>query len=179
MAFAYTARDVQISGGPRWADTELFDIEAKAPGPATIPELRLMVQALLADRFHLKMHRESKEQSVFNLLVGKKGPTLTPVESKGMGIGLGKTELRGRGTNMSGLASVLSSRVGKQVIDKTSLTGFYNFTLTWTPDDDATTAEPGPSIFNALQEQLGLKLEPAKGMVEMLIVDAVERPSGN
>jgi len=178
MAFAYTARDVQISGGPRWADTELFDIEAKAPGPATIPELRLMVQALLADRFHLKMHRESKEQSVFNLVVGKKGPTLTLVESKGLGIGLDKTELRGRGANMSGLASVLSSRVGNQVIDKTNLSGFYNFVLTWTPDD-APGTEAGPSIFNALQEQLGLKLEPAKGMVEMLIVDGVERPSGN
>src|SRR5580693_6300259 len=71
MAFAYSVRDVQISGGPRWADSELFDIEAKASGPATIPELRLMVQALLADRFHLKMHRESKEQSVFDLIVGK------------------------------------------------------------------------------------------------------------
>src|SRR5580692_4691197 len=66
MAFAYAVRDVQISGGPRWADSELFDIEAKASGPATIPELRMMVQALLADRFHLKVHRESKDQPVFD-----------------------------------------------------------------------------------------------------------------
>jgi uncharacterized protein (TIGR03435 family) len=100
------------------------------------------------------------------------------VESKSLGIGLGKTELNGRGANMSGLASVLSSRVGNQVIDKTALTGFYNFTLTWTPDEAAAT-ESGPSIFNALEEQLGLKLEPAKGNVEFLIIDSVERPSGN
>jgi uncharacterized protein (TIGR03435 family) len=178
MAFAYNVRDIQISGGPRWADTELFDIEAKTAGPAGIPELRLMVRSLLQDRFQLKMHRESKEQSVFNLVVGKKGPKLTQVESKGFGIGLDKTQLDGHGANMSGLASVLSSRVGNQVIDKTALTGFYNFTLRWTPDEAAVT-ESGPSIFTAIQEQLGLKLEPAKGNVEFLVVDSVERPSGN
>jgi uncharacterized protein (TIGR03435 family) len=177
-AFAYSVRDVQVSGGPRWADTELFDIEAKATGPATTAELRLMVRSLLEDRFKLKMHRESKEEAVFDLVVGKKGPKLTPVDKAGLGIGLGKTQLNGRGANMSGLASVLSSRVGHQVIDRTDLAGFYNFTLTWTPDDAAAT-ESGPSIFTALQEQLGLKLEPAKGTVEMLVIDGVERPSGN
>src|SRR5580658_4803312 len=66
IAFAYSVRDIQISGGPRWADTDLFDIEAKAPGPATTADLRLMVQSLLADRFQLKLHRESRDQAVFN-----------------------------------------------------------------------------------------------------------------
>jgi uncharacterized protein (TIGR03435 family) len=178
MAFAYNVRDIQVSGGPRWADTELFDIEAKATGPATTAEFRLMVQSLLADRFQLKLHRESKEQAVFHLVVGKNGPKLTPVDSAGLGIGLGKTQLNGRGANMSGLAGVLSSRVGNEVSDKTGLAGFYNFTLTWTPDEAAAT-ETGPSIFTALQEQLGLKLEPSKGVVEMLVIDGVERPSGN
>jgi uncharacterized protein (TIGR03435 family) len=178
MTFAYNVRDVQVSGGPRWSDTELFDIQAKASGPATIAELRLMVRSLLENRFQLKMHRESKEQAVFDLVVGKRGPKLTPMESKGLGIGLDKTQLNGHGATMSGLASVLSSRVGHQVIDRTELTGFYDFTLTWTPDEAAAT-ESGPSIFTALQEQLGLRLEPAKGTVEMLVIDGVERPSGN
>src|SRR5580704_17581476 len=70
IAFAYSVRDVQISGGPQWSDSDLFDIEAKAAGPATVDQLRLMVRALLADRFHLKIHREQKEQSVFDLAVG-------------------------------------------------------------------------------------------------------------
>jgi len=179
MAFAYGVRDVQISGGPRWSDTELFDIEAKAAGPASIPELRLMAKSLLEDRFKLQVHRESREQSVFDLVVGKAGPKLAPVPSAGLGIGLGKSQLNGRGANMAGLASVLSSRVSRQVIDKTDLKGFYNFTLTWTPDDEAAGPESGPSIFTAIQEQLGLKLEPAKGMVEFLVIDSVERPSGN
>jgi uncharacterized protein (TIGR03435 family) len=178
IAFAYSVRDGQVSGGPEWSDSDLFDIEAKAPGPATTDQLRVMVRALLADRLHLKVHRESKVQSVFDLVVGKKGPKLTLVQAQGLGIGLGKTQLNGRGANMSGLASVLSSRVGRQVTDKTGLTGFYNFTLTWAPDD-ATGTENGPSIFNALEEQLGLKLEPAKGLVEMLVIDTVERPSAN
>jgi uncharacterized protein (TIGR03435 family) len=179
MAFAYGVRDVQISGGPRWSDTDLFDIEAKAPGPATNAELRLMLKSLLEDRFKLKVHRESKQQSVFNLVVGKAGPKLTPVSSAGLGIGLGKSQLNGRGANMPGLASVLSSRVGRQVIDETDLKGFYNFTLTWTPDDEAAGPESGPSIVTAIQDQLGLKLEPAKAMVEFLVIDNVERPSGN
>ncbi|MGA3235734.1 MAG: TIGR03435 family protein [Bryobacteraceae bacterium] len=178
IAFSYNVRDVQISGGPRWADTELFDIEAKAPAPATTADLRLMLQSLLVDRFQLKLHREPKEQAVFDLVVARKGPKLTPVDAAGLGIGLGKTQLNGRGATMSGLAGVLSSRVGSQVIDKTGLAGFYNFTLAWTPDD-AATAETGPSIFTALQEQLGLKLEPAKGTVEILVIDSVERPSRN
>jgi uncharacterized protein (TIGR03435 family) len=178
IAFAYSVRDVQISGGPGWVDTDLFDIEAKTAGPATNPELRLMVQSLLKDRFHLKVRRESKEQAVLDLVAGKKGPKMTPVESAGLGIGLGKTQLNGRGANMAGLASVLSSRVAHQVIDKTGLTGFYNFTLTWTPDD-ANGAENGPSLFAALEEQLGLRLEPGKALVETLIIEGVERPAGN
>ena len=118
------------------------------------------------------------EQAVLDLVAGKKGPKMTPVESAGLGIGLGKTQLNGRGANMAGLASVLSSRVAHQVIDKTGLTGFYNFTLTWTPDD-ANGAENGPSLFAALEEQLGLRLEPGKALVETLIIEGVERPAGN
>jgi uncharacterized protein (TIGR03435 family) len=178
IAFAYSVGDVQISGGPRWSDSDLFDIEAKAAGPAATDKLRVMARALLADRFHLKVHRESKEQSVFDLVVGKKGPKLTPVETEGRGIGLRKTQLNGRGATMSGLASILSS-CGWPSSDRQD--GSHGI-LQFHSDLDARRShwtESGPSIFNALEEQLGLKLEPAKGPVEMLVIDAVERPSAN
>lgn len=176
VAFAYKVRDLQLSGAPRWAETEPWDISAEAPGHPTIDELRLMVQNLLADRFHLKLHHELKELAVYDLVVGRKGAILKEVDKPGHGVSPGKDRIFGVGGNMATLASVLTGTVGRMVRDRTDLKGFYDFNLTWAPDD---ASEPGASIFTALQEQLGLKLEPSKGPVDTLVIDAVTRPSAN
>jgi uncharacterized protein (TIGR03435 family) len=178
VMFAYSVRDIQVSGGPHWTDTDAFNIQAEATGHPTNAELKLMVQSLLASRFGLKFHRESKEQPVYDLVVDKKGAKLTAVDKAGIGVGFGGPLLIGRGADMATLASTLSAPLGRIVRDKTALPGFFDFRLTWTPDD-AKSDDPGPTLFTALQEQLGLKLEPARGPVEMVVIDAVEHPSAN
>ena len=177
VAFAYSVPVFRVSGGPGWTATEAYDIEAKAAGPASNAEFKTMLQALLADRFQLALHRESKESSVYNLVVAKSGPKLAKAE-KGLGVGMGKGRLNGRGADMATLASVLSRNLERTVIDRTGIGGYYDFKLTWTPDEAAAT-EPAISIFAALQDQLGLKLESARGPVEMIVIDRVERPTEN
>ncbi len=201
IGFAYDVRDHQISGGPNWRDSEKFNIEAKAPGTIKIPqgpegaaELRLMLQSLLAERFKLVVHRETREQQVYNLLVDKGGPKMkdsnvAPGQQQGLRGGRG--EITGMAAPVPLLINFLSQQLGRSVIDQTGLTGKYDFTLKWTPDP-GTAAGPragddtapsvdtsGPSIFTALQTDLGLKLQSAKGPVEMLVIDSVEKPDAN
>jgi uncharacterized protein (TIGR03435 family) len=158
-------------------DSTGWDITGKSEVPASDEQLRLMVQALLRDRFRLMVHRETKERSVYALVVGKNGPRLKEVAEAGLGIGLGRAQLRGRGASMSILASTLSDRLDRAVLDQTGLNGFYEFTLQWAPDDQTDAA--GPSLFTAMEEQLDLKLEPSKGTVETIMIDSAERPSAN
>jgi uncharacterized protein (TIGR03435 family) len=166
-------------GGPGWFDTEPFDISAKADGPASNDELRRMVQTLLAERFQLKFHRETKEQPVYALVVGKGGPKLQAAKSEGRGVGIGvRGRLNGNGADMKTLASVLADRLSRSVVDRTGLKGFYDFLLTWTPDE-VQADDPGPSLSTAIQEQLGLKLESTKAPVEMIVIDHAEKPSNN
>jgi uncharacterized protein (TIGR03435 family) len=177
IAYAYGVPDFRVLGGPAWSEGETYDITAKAAGSPTNAELKVMMQQLLASRFHLTVHSESKEASVYHLVVAKSGPKLKPAD-KGLGIGFGKGLLNGRGADMATLASVLTGRLGRTVIDQTGIEGFYEFTLAWAPDE-AASGDTTTSIFAALQEQLGLKLEAAKGPVEMFVIDRVERPSEN
>src|SRR5208337_1943145 len=223
IALAYNVRDLQVSGGPSWIDSERYNIEAKEPDsvaeelPKLPPaqrgeQLRLMVQSLLADRFKLKLSRETKELPVYALVVAKNGPKLQeakpgdtypngikgpdgrPAGGAGM-MRMGPGQLTGQGLPMASLAHLLSEQLGRTILDQTELKGKYDFTLQWTPDqslagmpmgpeggkpgtDNAPPPESsGPSIFTAIQEQLGLKLESTKGPVEIIVIDHVEHPS--
>ncbi|MGB7281171.1 MAG: M56 and DUF3738 domain-containing protein [Candidatus Acidiferrum sp.] len=225
---AYGIEDNQISGEPSWIKSNKYDIEAKMDGAEAQalgklsrdeqrPVREKMLQALLADRFKLVIHRETKELPVYALVVAKNGPKLhesKPGDTYSAGMkgidgrpaGAGMMMMRGNGGPLTGqgipianLAHVLSMQLGRTVIDKTGLTGKYDFTLQWTPDESQGPvmggpgpggggqgpggAPPpdsnGPSIFTAIQEQLGLKLESEKGPVEIIVIDHVEKPSEN
>jgi uncharacterized protein (TIGR03435 family) len=176
---AYDLRPFQVVGGPSWLDTDRFDVEAKAPG-ANQEQARLMMRRLLAERFKLTAHLETRDVPVYTLVVAKGGPKLAP--SHGDTTEINGTPAAGDSTvaykfqkvPMQMLARTLARTLQRQVSDSTGLTGEYDFTLRWTPDQNVVD-EPGPSIFTALQEQLGLKLEARKGPVEVLVIDHVER----
>jgi uncharacterized protein (TIGR03435 family) len=140
-----------------------------------------MVQALLADRFHLVVHTETRELPIYTLVVAKGGPRLGAIQENGSSVNTrnGRIEVQMR-NSVAVLADELSKVAGRDVVDKTAITGRYDLKLQWTPDDGAAPAAgSGPSLYTALEEQLGLKLEPAKGPVQVLVVDHVEMPSAN
>jgi uncharacterized protein (TIGR03435 family) len=172
---AYGVEDYRIAGGPKWLDGDKFRIVFK---PANAPQRNLMLRTLLADRFKLVLHPETKELPIYALVIGKGGPKMEKAEGPG-GTANGPAMIRGT-MDMAFLASTLSSTLGRRVIDRTSLTGPYKFSLKWTPDDRPASADnSGPSLFTAIQEQLGLKLESTKGPVEILVIDHAEKPSEN
>jgi bla regulator protein blaR1 len=199
IGWAYDMRDYQISGGPGWVGADKYNVEAKPetgvsipPGPNGAARVRLMTQSLLAERFKLSVHRETKQGSVYELVVAKGGPKLK--QAKGgwftsQGLRLGHGQVTGTAARISLLANRLSQEVGRPVLDRTGLPAAYDFSLKWTPDpvvqlgngpDPATLPDTdGPSIFTAVQEQLGLKLQPAKGPVEVLVIDHAEKPDAN
>jgi uncharacterized protein (TIGR03435 family) len=185
---AYGVRTDQISGGPSWIGSDRYDVVAKAEGEGTLSHDRAMqmLQTLLADRFQLKVHRETRETPVYELVVGKNGPKLKHVGpdttggSMTRGLNTGALHMETSKGTLEQLARQLSVTAGRPVIDKTGLAGFYAYTLDWAsgiqpPQPDSDT----PSMFTAVQEQLGLKLESARAPVEMLIVDRAEKPSEN
>jgi uncharacterized protein (TIGR03435 family) len=187
---AFDLRDNQISGGPKWLDSENYDIEAKAgegvpipAGPAGGAVLRSMLRSLLIERFGLVFHTESKEEPVYELEVAKGGPKLKAAEVRdGMPQGLrrGNGRLTGMAASIPALASNLSQQLGRPVIDKTALPGTYDFVLDYAATGEPTTQDPSlPSIFTALQERLGLKLISAKARVEILVIDGAQRPPEN
>ncbi len=196
IQFAYGVPDSQILGGSTWLDSIMFDIDAKC-GPAVDAELRelptaqahhqkqLMVQALLADRFQLRVHQETRQLPIYALVVAKDGPRFKPSKIDGTTIDAGRTRLHVAGSDdtISILARELAQVLGRVVVNQTGLSGRYDLTLRWTPDDAAASASPSPDtppdIFTAIQEQLGLKLESTKGPVPVLVIDSVEKPSPN
>jgi uncharacterized protein (TIGR03435 family) len=186
---AYQVEPWQISGGPVWMESDRFNIVANAPGESapTPEQVRQMLQTLLADRFQLKVHREKKEGPVYVLVVDKKGPKLKPSTAAdstfSAGGGARAVRLTFQKRTMEYLALQLSNSggLGREVLDKTGLTGTYDFNLHWAPGTDGAPPPDSnePGLFTALQEQLGLKLEPQKAPVEMLIIDRAEKPSPN
>ena len=187
LTSAYGVRYDQISGIPSWADSAHYDIVAKAAGEGALTrqETQQMLQALLAERFHLAFHRETKEMPAYALVIAKSGHKLKQSAADAQGKNGTRTSASGlhmeytRGT-MEGLASQLSHSAGRRVVDRTGLAGYWTFTFDFVPvtrpsgpDSDA------PSMFTAIQEQLGLKLEPVKAPFEMLVVDRAEKPSEN
>jgi bla regulator protein blaR1 len=193
---AYMLKDFQISGGPSWLGSDLYDISAKPEQPAPWEQVLQMIQSLLAERFQLAIRRETREMPAYALVVAKNGPKMKAAdEAAAKVIRIRRGLLTAPQADMRMLAGQLSNFLGRNVIDKTGLTGLYDVKLEWVPDEyqiamfsgmgvpEGFGAPPadwhGPSIFTALEEQLGLKLESQKGPVEMFMIERVERPSAN
>jgi uncharacterized protein (TIGR03435 family) len=174
----------QFAGGPNWLDSDMFDIQATTGTneKLTTERLRPLLRSLLADRFALKVHFETRETNVYGLVPAKEGSKLK--EDSGdiePGINTSKFGNTGRmiGTRepVSILAGNLGNQLGRIVIDQTGLTGAYDWKLEWDPNPSADSTLP--SLFTAVQQQLGLKLEPQKGPMQVLVIDSAEHPSGN
>jgi uncharacterized protein (TIGR03435 family) len=180
---AYGLNEYQLEGGPKWLDSDRFTINAKLPAGVPRDQIPRMMQALLAERFHLEFHRVTKTLPEFALVIAKGGPKLPEASEDDRNrqrSSQGDRQIKGFGMPISSLASMLISAVSAPVIDRTGLEGRYNFSLAFaplsgTPKED----EPLPTIFAVLQEQLGLKLEPIKGPVEVLVIDRAEKPAEN
>jgi len=167
-----------MSGGPSWIRTERYDIDAKAEnGSASAAELRLMLQNLLADRFSLKLHEESRQITGYALVVTRGGPKLKPIGESGerRRAGARPNPVAIGATDTESLAMSLSIRLGVPVVDRTNIAGDHDFTLTM----DLVYGNDGPSIFTLIQEQFGLKLESQKALSRILVIDQVEKPTAN
>ena len=195
---AYGIREGLMFGLPGWANSSRFDVTAKVADTdlkafrsLSREQRQAMLAALLVDRFHLKMHTEIKTLPVYELVVAKGGPKLTatvvpPPDTKNPDpLGLGNldvhgTDLTATGVTLSDLAGNLAFPLDRTVLNKTGLTGRYDFQLRWTADGaSAGATDAPPDLFTAIQEQLGLKLQAAKGPVTTLVVDHVEQPTAN
>jgi bla regulator protein blaR1 len=184
IARAYGVPESQIQGAPGWVDMQTYDISAKADTPIQMSSDELMpcLQALLADRFGLTVHRETKTGSVYSLEIAKNGPKIREDPESGTpAISASSSsrtvDLSGTRVAMARLAEYLSEWAGRPVINNTGLSGNYDFRVAWATEDAPDSA--GPSLFSALEEQLGLKLIAAKGPLETIVIDHVERPSPN
>jgi uncharacterized protein (TIGR03435 family) len=187
IAEAYSVKSYQISGGPAWGSdsSTVFDIEARAESAPTMDQVHAMLQTLLADRFHVKLHRETKDLPVYDLVVGKSGPKLKESAADATSMlsrqrtQTGSQKLTFGKATIATLANGLTTDAGRPVIDKTGLTGSYSFSLEWTVDGTPADVATGPSIFTAVEEQLGLKLESSKAPTEILVIDHAEKPTQN
>ena len=203
---AYMVQPFQIVGAPDWLTADRFDIDAKANGNITVPQLQGMLKTLLRERFSLVFHRETREMPVYTLVLaradGRHGPSLKPSSfecstmmngpppqtpappaANGLspcGSSTGSGRIISNGTSMAYFANNLSNVIGRTVVDRTGLRGDFDLSLIYTPETAA--AQPlsdMPSLFTAIQEQLGLKLESDRGPVEVFVIDRVERPTGD
>jgi len=200
IMMAYNLKPDELKGGPNWIDSVRYDITAKASRPASGDQMKEMVQSLLEDRFQLKFHHETKEMPIYALVVGKHGPKLKASEVSGERKSMfrvGRGEMNLDGANMPALANALSNLVGRTVLDRTGLSGTYDIRMQWTPDvgeapmmkgppgappagsGEQAPESGGPSIFTAIQEQLGLRLEAQKGPVQVMVIDHIEKASAN
>jgi len=199
IAFAYDIPQERILQGPAWLDSERYDILAKPdessdrPVDRSMGVLRLRTQALLADRFKLTLHKETRQLPIYKLLVDKGGPKqLQPPKGDKPDLFTNGRHVTCQATSMEFFAkNFLTGQVGGPVIDQTGIEGNFDFSMDWAPDDNSpkrpgdageerSAPDPsGPSLFSALREQLGLKLEGSKGPVEVLIIDRAVKASGN
>jgi uncharacterized protein (TIGR03435 family) len=207
ITVAYRIKADQVTGGPPWMDSDLYDMNAKAEGPSSIEELHAMLQDLLADRFKLRFHREAKELPIYALTVEKDGPKLKPHEAHSGGDpwiepkadfdsanGRVKTAWHATFASMDFFAWRLSMLMDRPVVNQTNLTGSYDFDLAFTqelaprpPDAPAGALFLGgapadasnSTMVEAIRRQLGLKLERQKGPVEILVIDQAEKPIEN
>jgi uncharacterized protein (TIGR03435 family) len=176
IRIAWELKEFQITG-PAWIDSDRFDINAE--GPDTPGTLRPMLRALIEDRFQLRFHRETKLMTVYELRTAPGGFKLKQLEGDtDGGTDNGRGRLSVHKASLTRFAQVLSRQTDYPVIDRTGLAGNYEFFLEWTPDEKRTAdtdVSSAPSLITALQEQLGLKLQPTKAPVEMFVVDSATR----
>jgi uncharacterized protein (TIGR03435 family) len=201
VTVAYDLQKHQVTSSLTWLGAERYDLEATAGHPAGEPELRLMLQTLIADQFHLRFHRETREMTIYNLVQAKNGvasgktihespsgdcgkmTTPNPAQARSTeptacgGESVTAGNIVGHRTTLDELATNLAIMVERLVINKTGLEGSYDLTLTWTPDQVRGTDDNGLSLFTAVKEQLGLKLEAGRGPVDVLVVDSAQKPS--
>jgi uncharacterized protein (TIGR03435 family) len=190
---AYNLQEDQIANVPDWAKNFNYDIEAKVDDDdraalvkMPIDERRTMVKPLLAERFKLKTHLETRELPIYALVIAKGGSKLVdapkivdePGKHHNQGIRAGRGELTGMEAGTDGIVRVLGRYIKRPIVDRTGLTGSYNFTLKWTDEDAPADPESNaPSMFTALQEQLGLKLEATKASMTVVVIDSIEQPT--
>ena len=199
IAFFYGVQQKQIVGAPSWVETDKWDIEGQpdVPGTPNKKQMETMVQKLLADRFQLKFHKESKELSAYVLTESKTGNKMTAGDQKAQLPGLGfssisPVSLTVVNATMGDFAQFLQQLVlDRPVVDQTALEGKWNFRLKWTADESqmsgmgmkvpppSDAADAPPPLFTAIQEQIGLKLDSGKAQVPVLVIDKVEKPSAN
>lgn len=220
ILYAYQMLGFQLDGGPSWLGADRFDITAKAQDEASPEQIRLMLRTLLADRFKLKVRRETRELALYDLVVsrrdGKLGPQLRRAEpdcssvapvigappdpsrpptcgylgpAPGVSLAAGRSNMSFRGLTMEAFARFLVPMFRRGVTDRTGLTGYFDGDFDFTSEFGPPPPPPGvgdpidrptlPSIFTVLPEQLGLKLEPTKGPVEVLVIESVEKPVGD
>lgn len=197
---AYNVGPERISGGPDWIRSDPYDIVAKVPQGIPSARIPLLLQALLADRFDLVLRHETKEASVYAMVAGKGGPKFKPsadvsgLDDSGapkalssvplrivaggakMGICCGRAELHR--VTMAMFAELLAAETDRSIIDRTGISGVFEISLHWAVEDAPETASE-PSIYTALQEQLGIKLEPVRAPLDFLVIDRIEKPSEN
>jgi uncharacterized protein (TIGR03435 family) len=199
ITIGYGLKSYQLVGGPEWIRTARFNVMGRSDANPPFPQLQLMMQAMLAERFRLVAHKEQRDLPGYRLVVareGRLGLDLKPGadcslrgERPGgpcrITYGAGTRALRGM--TIQQFADGLVSVVGGVVVDRTNLPGIYDIDLRWTPEFERQAGDPAaapiatdaPNIFTAIQEQLGLKLEPGRVPTEVLVVDSVERPTEN
>jgi uncharacterized protein (TIGR03435 family) len=189
IEYAYGVREDQISGGPGWLDTDHYEVVAKPPDDASANDpgvTRLRTQALLADRFHLILRPQTKEATVLALIVAKNGPKGLKESTARADFVSNGHHLTSEGMSMASFAGdFLASTLARTVVDRTGISGAFDFTLDWSPNDapaegngSAATASLPPLVV-AIQEQLGLKLEQQKGTEEYVVVERIEKPTEN
>ncbi len=187
ISVAYGFDSPLVTGGPEWLDEQFYGLSAKLPPGTPKDRVPAMLRALLSERFNLSVHREMKVQRVYFLVLGKNGPKLKEVPKTDSGqeaeqvrgespaVRVFRGGIFGKSMLIGTLAGSLSFVAGCQVVDRTGLAGTFDISLKWTPEDGEDSNQPGPSLFTAIQEQLGLKLEPGRAPVEMLVVDHAKR----
>jgi uncharacterized protein (TIGR03435 family) len=183
---AYQVKYYQVSGGPGWVNDARFNIEAKATEESTRKELMAMLQNLLVDRFQLRIRREQREGKVFELVISKGVPKLKPSKADSSYLRLERNTppelpgvsytIVGQKISMAKLADGLMGHVERPVLDRTEIAGEFDFRIDYAIEGRG---DVGPSIFTALQEQLGLRLQTAKGPIETLVSEKAERPTAN
>jgi uncharacterized protein (TIGR03435 family) len=189
MSYGVHAR--QIVNAPSWVESERFDVEGvpDVEGQPSVTQFQEIVRRLLENRFGLKFHTEKREMPRYVLTVAKSGPKMEPTKGapdalpnmRGTGDKTSRT-LQMENVSMRELAHNLQGELDRPVVDETGLKGKYDFTLKWSRGDAAATGDADnslPSFFTALQEQLGLKVEPSKGEVDVMVIEHAEQPSAN
>jgi len=192
---AFQMRDYQLSGVPGWVNQVKYDIQARGPGAPDEDQIAVMLQSLLKDRFHLEYHKVTKEGPIYALVPArggvrlqesKEGPCAPPAPDKPETVQCAtwnthRNLVDAKRITMPKFAIALSTQLDRPVVDRTGYTKTFDARLEWTPTEITAdpNGEPGPSIFTAIQEQLGLRLEAQKGPVETLVIDRIERPGDN